>query len=346
MNERTILKPWDMHVHLRDGKMLETIAPITARHFARALVMPNLTPPIRTNDDVSRYRRKILAAVGPESSFEPLMTFKILPDTDPRVIGGMGVNGLVAGKAYPKGLTHNAEDGIEDYFALRDVFAAMEEHKLVLCLHGEKPGKNIMGRNREREFLRTLCFLARTFPRLRIVLEHITTAAAVDMVLKLPDTISATITVHHLLLTQDDVGGDRMSPNHYCKPIAKDPADRDALIEAATSGCPKFFFGSDSAPHPREGKARLYDCCAGIFTAPVALPLLAEIFERHHALDRLELFVRDFAIQFYHPPGPAHDPLRKLRLVKQPWTVPEEMGGIVPFYAGKEISWRVAEDTP
>lgn len=305
--------------------------------------MPNLTPPIRTPDDVSQYRQRILAAVGPESAFVPLMTFKILPDTDPHSVPELAQQkDLVAGKVYPKGLTHNAEDGVEDYFALRDVFAALQDSQLVLCLHGENPGKHIVGRNREHAFLRTLCFIVRTFPRLRIVLEHITTAAAVDMVLMLPDTVAATITVPHLLLTHDDVGGDRMCPNHYCKPIAKDPADRDALIEAATSGCPRFFFGSDSAPHPRKDKARLYDCCAGIFTAPVALPLLAEIFERHNALSRLESFARDFAIQFYHPPGLAHDSSRKLRLVKQPWTVPEEIGGIVPFYAGKEISWRVA----
>ncbi|TSC72108.1 MAG: dihydroorotase [Parcubacteria group bacterium Gr01-1014_38] len=344
MDQFTIQKPWDMHVHLRDGEMLKTVAPITARYFARALVMPNLTPPIRTNDDVSRYQQEILAASGPGSGFKPLMTFKILPDTDPHSIAELAqMKDVVAGKAYPKGLTHNAEDGIEDYFALRDVFAAMEKHNLVLCLHGEMPGTHIRGRDRERAFLRTLCFLARTFPNLRIVLEHITTVEAVETVLRLPDTVAATVTAHHLLLTHDDVGGDRMCPNHYCKPVAKDPADRDALIQAAISGCPKFFFGSDSAPHPREGKTRLYDCCAGIFTAPVALPLLVEIFERHHALDRLESFVYDFAVQFYHPRGPATGFPPKLRFVKDQWTVPEEIGGIVPFYAGQELSWRVEE---
>jgi dihydroorotase len=346
MNEITIRKPYDMHVHLRDGEMLRIVAPITARYFHRALVMPNLKPPVCDANNVGWYRQEIISAAGSGSNFEPLMTFKIMPDTDPRSIASLAkLKCLVAGKVYPKGLTTNADDGVEDFFALREVFKAMERHKLVLCLHGEMSGKHIIGRRREEEFLLILRFLARTYPNLRIVLEHITTAAAVEAVLSLSDNVAATITVHHLLLTHDDVGGDRLCPNNFCKPIAKDPKDRAALIQAAISGCPKFFFGSDSAPHPKEGKQRLYDCCAGIFTAPVAVPLLAEIFEQHGALheDRLELFLCDFAMAFYRLPGETGDSPPLLRLVREPWRVPAEIDGIVPFWANQEISWQVAD---
>jgi dihydroorotase len=337
----TFPKPFDMHVHLRQDDLLHQVTPWTARCFAKAVVMPNLTPPIRTAHDVERYRQEIMSTAKGSPDFEPLMTFKILPDTDPATLAGLQQAGVVAGKVYPKGLTTNAEDGVEDYFALYPVFAAMEKLGLVLCLHGEKPGKNIEGLDREREFLRTLFYLARTFPKLRIVMEHITTAAAVDAVLHLPDTVAATITVHHLLLTHDDVGGDRMRPHHYCKPVAKLLSDRDALIEAAISGCPRFFFGSDSAPHPRDRK-ECSECCAGIFTAPVALPLLAEIFARHNALDRIQLFLHDNAMRFYglSETPPPHRP--NITLVQEPWSVPEEIDGIVPFYAGQQLSWKVA----
>lgn len=336
-----IRKIWDMHVHLRDDDTLGIVAPITARDCACALVMPNLTPPIRIAHDVRTYRDRILAAAGTKGNFRPLMTFKILPDTDPRSIEGLlGVEDLVAGKIYPKGLTTNADDGVEDFFALGKVYEVMEKHDLVLCLHGELPGRT-PELKREQAFLRTLKFIARTFPGLRIVLEHITTAAAVDAVLSLPNNVAATITVHHLLLTHDDVVGAKLHPHHFCKPVAKMRKDRTALRKAALSGCPKFFFGSDSAPHPR-GAKECADCCAGIFTAPVALPLLAEFFEKHGALERLEAFVRNFAVRFYQPRGLGSDD-GELLLVKHPWKVPEEIGGIVPFYAGKEISWRVEE---
>ena len=343
MTEITIAKPYDMHVHLREGAVLRTVAKYTAEDFYRALVMPNLTRPIRTAEDVVRYKQEIMAAVGPERNFEPLMTFKIFPDTDPHTIKALA-GCATAGKIYPKGLTHNAHDGVDDFFALRKVYHAMEEHDLVLCLHGEMPGKNIKGRQREQKFLPILEFLVSTYPNLRIVLEHITTKAAVETVVRLPPTVAATITVHHLLLTADDVGGDRLCPNNFCKPIAKDPQDRAMLIQAAISGCPKFFFGSDSAPHLQEGKQRLYDCCAGIFTAPVALPLLAEIFERENALDRLELFVREFGRRFYRVAEPVANPPAKLRLTKETWTVPSDIGGVVPFWIGTPITWKVTQE--
>lgn len=352
MESLTIPKPFDAHVHFRDNEILQVVAPMTAQHFSLALVMPNLVPPVVSDDDIRAYRERIQHATQGVPDFEPLMTFKILPGQGFMDVRRAHSAKAVAGKVYPKGLTTHAEDGVEDYFALHEVFSEMQHCGMVLCLHGEKPGLAIEGLDRERAFLRTLFYLARTYPNLRIVLEHITTEAAVEAVLQLPEAVAATITVHHLLLTIDDVAIDRMRPHHYCKPVAKFAHDRAALIEAATSGCPKFFFGSDSAPHAR-GKKECAECCAGIFTAPVALPLLAEIFESHSALDRLRHFVSGAGRTFYGRPAEMS---ARLRLVKKPMRVPAEIGvdpdrisdfehvfrgGIVPFYADQEISWSV-----
>jgi len=343
MKSLLIQRFYDMHLHLRDGEMLKVVAPITARHFHQAVVMPNLTPPICSVDDVEQYRQRIMDAVG-TSDFKPLMTFKILPDTNPQSIHELAkLKYLVAGKVYPKGLTTNAQDGVDDFFGLRPILLEMQAHDLVSCWHGEMPGKHLMGRDREQAFLPTLRLLAHTYPKLRIVLEHITTAAAVETVLSLPANVAATITVHHLMLTHDDVGGDRMCPNNYCKPIAKDPADREALLQAATSGCPKFFFGSDSAPHPKDGKQKLYDCCAGIFSTPVAPGLLAQIFEQRNASDRLEQFVSLSGKQFYRLPKPHTIAHSHLKLIKKSWAVPDEISGIVPFCAGQTIDWQVED---
>lgn len=340
--EITLPKPYDMHVHFRQGALLRAVAPWTARFFAAAVVMPNTEPPVLTAHDVVSYRQQIFDAIGPLTGFQTLMTFKIRPDTDYHSVASFKAVGAVAGKVYPRELTTNSGDGVEDYFALRNVFAAMQDLELVLCLHGEKPGIALEGLQREAAFLRTLFLLAKTFPRLRIVLEHITTAAAVDAILALPATVAATITVHHLILTHDDVGGDRMSPHHYCKPVAKSTADREALVEAATSGCPQFFFGSDSAPHLREHK-ECGSCCAGIFTAPVALPLLAQTFAARHALDRLSLFVHDSAKCFYRLGRLLWLDPTTITLVDTAMSVPHDIEGIVPFCAGQSISWSVRE---
>lgn len=335
-------RPVDAHLHVRQGDLLRMVAPITAQYFSYAVIMPNTQPAISTPEDVQQYRAEIVRTTGDFKKFIPLMTFKILPAFDPRLAIGMNYAGAVAGKVYPKGLTTNAEDGVDDFFALFPVFEAMQNYGLVLCLHGEMPGNHIEGLDRERAFLRTLSLIARTFPRLKIVLEHITTDAAVETVLQLPNNVSATITVHHLLLTHDDVGADRMRPHNFCKPVAKARADRDALIYAATSGCPKFFFGSDSAPHSADRKESA-ECCAGCFTAPVCLPLLAEIFERHNALDRLEKFVIWSAATFYRLSFPMENQRQTLTLVKKPMKVPDRIGPVVPFWAGQEISWSVEE---
>ncbi len=336
MKTLELFKPFDMHVHFRQGEMCELVAPVTASHFCRALVMPNTYPAIRSVEDVKKYRTEILAATLAHPDFMPWMTFKIYPDTDPNSVYGLKDAGVIAGKVYPKGLTTNAEDGIEDFLALRPVYEAMQSRNLVLCLHGEMPGEHIEGMDREQAFLRTLCLIARSFPKLRIVMEHITTAAAVDVVLGLPENVAATITVHHLKLTHDDVGGDRMRPHHYCKPVAKLKSDRDALLYAATSGCPKFFFGSDSAPHSKE-KKECDECCAGVYSVPVALPLLAELFENCGALDRLERFVRLSAQDFYLMSGTNE----KIQLSKDPWIVPDTSLQLVPFCAVETLQWQV-----
>ena len=335
-------KPYDMHLHLRDEDRLKAVAPITAEFFRGAVIMPNLTPPVCSVDDVIGYKARIMNTLGEGSSFNPLMTFKIMPETTRRDIVRLADGSVVAGKLYPKNLTTNAHDGIEDFFALHPVYSAMAENGIVLCIHGEMPGDDIEGMNRESAFLRTLKVIAKTHPSLKIVMEHITTEAAVDAVLDL-DNVSATITVHHLLLNHDDVGGDRMCPGHYCKPVAKMEKDRKALVWAATSGCPKFFFGSDSAPHPEEGKARLYDCCAGIFTAPVALPLLAQIFECNNALDRLQPFVGQYGKVFYEISENIAVNPGQLLFEKKHWTVPEKVAGIPVFWAGQQIEWTVTQ---
>lgn len=348
----TIPKLLDMHVHLRNGEVLKMVVPYIARHFRKYLVMPNTRPQaVLTPEQLLSYQHEILAVLNELAdayASEPLMTFEIRQDTDPNDLIHLKRTGAVAGKVYPRGLTTNAEHGVEDYAALSSVLAEMERLELVLCLHGEQPGEAYEGLDRERVFVeQTLPFLATHFPRLRIVLEHVSTAAGCAAVLQWPN-VAGTITVHHLLLTHDDVGGDRLSPNNFCKPVAKTRADRAALLRAATWGHPKFFFGSDSAPHLREGKEKLYDCCAGIFTSPVALPLLAKIFEEHGALRRLRTFGHDAAAHYYRlvpsrTVSVQASRLPTLTLVKEPWTVPDEIGGVVPFCAGETLPWHVAE---
>lgn len=350
---------FDLHVHFRQGDMLRKVVQHTAQHCYRALVMPNTDPAIRTLEQAVAYKEAIMAARGAYTHFEPLMTFKIYPDTDPQMIRSFRYVSdwrepvqtcVVAGKVYPKGLTTHANDGVEDFLDLHPVYEAMEEYNLVLCLHGEATDPAIKDDyQREKKFLRTLKAIAKSHPDLKIVMEHITTEAAVEAILDLPDTVRATITAHHLVLTHDDVAGKRCCPDHFCKPTAKDWADRQALRWAATSGCPKFFFGSDSAPHPREGKERGMDCCAGIFTAPVAVPVVAQVFDEEgafdwpHGVSRFKGFMRDFGGQFYKIGEPMSSPAPEITLVKKDWVVPASYDDIAPFLAGETLHWQVQE---
>jgi dihydroorotase len=335
----TLRRPDDLHLHLRDGALLAQVLPHSAAAFGRGLVMPNTEPPVVTGADAERYRKEILSVRPDGSPFEPLMTIKIVPSTTPAIVRDAAAAGVVAGKLYPEGVTTNSSDGVRDVLALGSVFAAMSDAGLVLCLHGESPDAFCLDRE-ERFLFEVLPELARSFPDLRIVLEHVSTAAAVDWVQHQPGTnVAATITVHHLLLTLDDVVGGMLAPHHFCKPVAKRPADRAAIVAAAVSGDPRFFLGTDSAPHPRAAKESAHGC-AGVFTAPVALPLLATVFEEQGALAALEGFCSVHGAAFYGlPPNPG-----TVRLVREPWTVPADYDGVVPLNAGSTLPWQVESD--
>ncbi len=330
----TIRRPDDFHVHLRQGEMLNLVAPETAKQFARALVMPNTKVPVLTGEYASRYREEIVRAAP---GFEPLLSLYLTESTTLADIQAANGAGVVAGKLYPRGTTTQSAHGvlITKIWSLYETFREMEEVDMTLCIHAENPLAFCL--EREAAFLPILHRLAEQFPKLRIVVEHVSSAAAVEFVTRLPSNVGATITAHHLLLTLDDVVGGLLQPHHFCKPVAKRFEDRRVLIAAATSGNPKFFFGSDSAPHARDAK-ECAEGCAGIFTAPVALPLLARIFEDHGALERLEPFVSEFGARFYGLP--LNDGTITLR--REPWIVPKMIGDIVPFFAGKSLDWSVA----
>ncbi len=323
----TIRRPDDFHVHFRRGEMLRTVAPHTAAQFARALVMPNTDPPILLAADALVYRDEIRQATGPD--FEPLMTIQITDSTTPEVVREARDSGVVAGKVYPRGVTTNSHNGVTDFQALDAVFGEMGRVGMVLSIHGQHPTAFIL--RREGAFLGTLRDLAARFPHLRIVLEHVSTQDAVRTVAELPANVAATITLHHLQLTLDDVLADGgLRPHNYCQPVAQAPEDRSALRQASVSGNPKFFFGSDSAPHPREHKESACGC-AGVFTAPVILPALAQ------SQGVQEPFLSEFGARFYGLPLNAGT----VTLVEEDWTVPEEIGGVVPFRAGETLHWKL-----
>lgn len=326
-----IRRPDDMHVHLRDGYMLRHMAQLSARHFARALVMPNTTEPIRNGLDVEAYRTEIKAAAP---TLEPLMTIKLTDQTTEADIRSARAAGAVAAKLYPVGVTTNSADGVFDPCTLMPLFEVMAEVGMVLSLHGESPEAFCL--DREEAFLKDLNEIVQAVWTLKVVLEHVTTAKAIFAVQALGENVAATITVHHLFLTLDDVIGDMLKPHHFCKPIAKRPEDRRWLREMATRGGHQFFLGTDSAPHTQRKK----ECpsgCAGVFTAPLAMPLLATLFEELGHLDSLEAFTSEYGARFYGlPPNQG-----TLELVREPMHVPAVYGEVVPFFAGKTLPWSV-----
>lgn len=346
MDAIEIRKSDDFHLHLRRGDVLQKVLPHTIGQFARGLIMPNTRPgPILTAEHVGFYRNEIQSVLDSRlgvTGFEPLMTIQITPGTTRETIRDAAQANVFAGKVYPQGVTTNSENGVTDFHGLYPVFKEMQDAGMVLSLHGEYPGEMVQGLEKEQVFLHTLRMIASDFPALRIVLEHITTRDAAKCVMELPNTVAATITVHHLFLTLDDVigyskeSGGLMQPHHFCKPVAKGVYDRAELRTAVISGNPKFFFGSDSAPHLR-GTKECASVCAGIFTAPVALPLLCQVFEELGHLERLEQFVSEFGARFYRLPLNED----RIRLVRKEWTVPGEYDGIVPFMAGQKILWQV-----
>ncbi|MEM7717746.1 MAG: dihydroorotase [Pseudomonadota bacterium] len=339
----TLPTPDDWHLHLRDGAMMEGVLPESARDFARAIVMPNLVPPVVTGDDAAAYRARILSALPEGMTFEPLMTLYLTETTDPEDVRKAADSGLVtAVKLYPAGATTNSASGVRDVDKVRGVLEVMAETGLPLCVHGEVTRAEIDIFDREAVFIdEVLDPLRRATPGLRVVMEHITTAEAAAYATEGGDDLSATITVQHLMLDRNDmlVGG--MRPHYYCLPILKRGTHRSKLVEAATSGSPRFFLGTDSAPHPQHKKEA--ECCAaGCFTAPVALACLAEVFEAAGALDQLEAFASRNGPQFYGLPiNDSTVTLEKGAACELPTSIETGAGPVTVFDPGCPIHWRV-----
>ncbi|MFT5431450.1 MAG: dihydroorotase [Myxococcota bacterium] len=340
----TLIRPDDWHVHLRDGGALATLVPATAEFMGRALVMPNLRPPITTAGAALAYRARILEHVPEGSDFSPLMTCYLTDRTTPEDVRAAADTGYIpAFKLYPAGATTNSDSGVTNLETITPVLEAMAEAGLVLCIHGEvtTPGVDIF--DRERVFIEQVAIpLVERFPELRIVLEHITTAEAACFVQAGPKTLGATITPQHLLANRNDmlIGGIR--PHYYCLPILKRESDRQALVGLATSTHPRVFLGTDSAPHAQSAKET--SCgCAGCFTAPIALPLYAEAFDDASALDRLEAFASLNGPAFYDLP-PNTD---TVTLVREPMPIPDRFplgtdpDGVVPWRAGTTLAWSL-----
>lgn len=340
-----IVRPDDWHVHLRDGAQLRTTVPHTARCFGRAIVMPNLVPPVTTAEMALAYRERIMDALGKGLHFVPLMTIYLTDRTAPDEIArARASRHVVAAKLYPAGATTNSDAGVTAPEHLFPALEKMQEVGLPLLIHGEVAHPSIDIFDREKVFIeRHLVPLIRRFPRLRMVLEHITTSEAVDFVTDAPAHIGATITPHHLLLNRNDMFMGGIQPHHYCLPVLKREAHRQALVGAATSGNAKFFLGTDSAPHAR-GMKEAACGCAGIYTAHAAIELYAEVFDSVGALDKLEGFAS------FH--GPDHYGLPRntthITLHREPWSVPTSYAFaqevVVPFRADGIVPWRAVHE--
>ena len=343
MTQLTLARPDDWHLHLRDGAALAAVAPFSARQFGRAIVMPNLKPPVATTAQALDYRQRVLDALPADSRFQPLMTLYLTDNTPPEEIFRARDSGQVfAVKLYPAGATTNADSGVTDLGRLDATLAAMAECGLPLLVHGEVTDPAVDIFDREQVFIeRRLAPLMARHPSLKVGFEHITTREAVDFVLGAGPNVAATITPQHLLLNRNAllVGG--IHPHNYCLPVLKRESHRQALLAAATSGNPKFFLGTDSAPHAKGAKESACGC-AGIFSAHGALEFYATAFEQAGALDKLEGFASHFGADFY---GLPRNPDR-VTLVKEAWTVPETIpfgdgSTLVPFFAGQYLTWRL-----
>ncbi len=332
----TIRRPDDWHVHLRDGDMLATVAPHTARQFARAIVMPNLAPPVTSVDQAAAYRTRIIAAAGPD--FTPLMTAYLTDDSKPEELARGHADGVwVAAKLYPAGATTNSASGVTDIAHIRPALAQMEAIGMPLLVHGEVTDPDIDVFDREAVFIeRILTGMVADFPGLKIVFEHITTRHAAQFVADAPANVAATITPQHLHLSRNALFDGGLRPHAYCLPVLKREEHRLAVRAAAVSGCPKFFLGTDSAPHARDAKESACGC-AGIFNAPFALESYAAVFDEENALDRLEGFASEHGPRFYGLPLNEG----KVTLTRAAQPVPDTIDGLVPFHAGSTLSWRL-----
>lgn len=332
----TIRRPDDWHVHLRDGEMLRKVAPYTARQFARAIVMPNLVPPVTTPEAAAEYRERIVAAAGP--GFTPLMTCYLTDQTSPEELKrGFEESIWIAAKLYPAGATTNSASGVTDIRNIYPALAWMQNIGMVLCVHGEVTNPEVDVFDREAVFIeRILWRLVDDFPKLKIVLEHITTADAVDFVAANGPNVGATVTPQHLIMNRNAIFAGGLRPHAYCLPVAKREKHRLAVRKAATSGASNIFLGTDSAPHARHAKESACGC-AGIFNAPFALESYATVFDEENALGRLEAFASLNGPRFYGLA--ANDDT--VTLERAEVQVPQEIGGLVPFHAGETLRWRL-----
>jgi dihydroorotase len=338
----SIQRPDDWHVHLRDGAALASVAKFTAERFGRAIVMPNLQPAITSTALAAGYRERILAALPANSNFEPLMTLYLTNTTPPEEIDRAKASGFIHGiKLYPAGATTHSDAGVTDIRTVYPTLERMEERAMPLLVHGETPGAQIDVFDRETHFIDSvLAPLLERFPTLKVVFEHITTARAVEFVRNARRGVAATITPQHLLHNRNAIFAGGIKPHYYCLPILKRERDRQALLDAATGGSPRFFLGTDSAPHERATKENACGC-AGMFTAHAAIELYAEAFEQRGRLDRLEGFASHFGADFY---GLArHEDI--ITLTKEPWVSPVSYdfgnGALVPYRSGESVAWRL-----
>lgn len=338
----TLLRPDDWHIHLRDGPVLHNTVADAARTFARAIIMPNLVPPVRNTAEADQYRERILTARPAQSSFEPLMVLYLTDNTSAHDIKAAKDSGLVhAAKLYPAGATTNSDHGVTKLEAIYPALEAMSEVGMPLLVHGEVTRGEVDIFDREKYFIdEQLSGLVQRFPDLKVVLEHITTSDAAQFVRAASDNVAATITAHHLLYNRNHMLAGGIRPHFYCLPILKRNTHQEALLDAATSGSAKFFLGTDSAPHAQNTK-EIACGCAGCYTAYAAIELYAEAFEQRNALDKLEAFASHFGADFYGLPRNQDS----ITLVREPWTVPTTLDfgeqQLIPLRAGETLHWRV-----
>ena len=338
----TLLRPDDWHIHLRDEALLPRTVADAARTFARAIIMPNLVPPVRNAAEAEQYRQRILDARPAESSFQPLMVLYLTDQTSAADIHNAIKSGFIhAAKLYPAGATTNSDSGVTSLEAIYPALEAMSDVGMPLLVHGEVTHADVDIFDREKRFIDDqLVALVTRFPNLKVVFEHITTADAAQFVREASDKIAATITAHHLLYNRNHMLAGGIRPHFYCLPILKRNTHQEALLDAATSGSAKFFLGTDSAPHAQNAKE--ISCgCAGCYTAYAAIELYAEAFEQHNALDKLEGFASHFGADFYQLPRNQDS----ITLVREPWTAPTSLAfgeqQLIPLRAGETLNWRV-----
>ena len=337
----SLTRPDDWHIHLRDGNALSRTVGDAAKQFQRAIIMPNLVPPVMNAQQALDYKARILAARPAGSHFEPLMVLYLTDDTDPAEIARAKAAGVVACKLYPAGATTNSASGVTDLRKIYPVLEAMQDAAMPFLLHGEVTDSAIDIFDREKAFLdRTFSQLVKRFPALKMVLEHITTADSAQFVAEAPANVAATITAHHLLYNRNHMLAGGIRPHYYCLPILKRGTHQQALIQAATSGNPKFFLGTDSAPHAQDKKEAACGC-AGSYTAYAAIELYAEAFEDAGALDKLEAFASHFGPDFYQLPRNSD----KITLIKQDWQAPASLPlgdqPLIPLRAGETLRWQL-----